>query len=216
MSSVTVTPMPAGFRPLGADGLAAGDAVPVLSLSAPLPPGESASQTFDLMSVAPGSHRLTATAAGSRDTTATADCRTLVEGIPAMRMEVIDLADPVETGGETTYEIRIVNTGSKADEAVTLECNIPFWLDFVSASGPTAHKHSGGSLLLTIGDKLGGDCYTCLGFEPIAELAPKTEAVYRVRVKAAKAGDMRFKATLTSKHLTAPVVKEESTRVYGE
>jgi hypothetical protein len=47
-------------------------------------------------------------------------------------------------------------------------------------------------------------------------LAPKTEAVFRVKVKAKTAGDVRFKAVLTSMHLATPVTKEESTRVYGE
>ncbi|MFO0852087.1 MAG: hypothetical protein U0871_26515, partial [Gemmataceae bacterium] len=55
-----------------------------------------------------------------------------------------------------------------------------------------------------------------VAFDPVGELAPKTEAVFRVTVKAAAVGDARFKAVITSAHLSAPVVKEESTRVYGE
>jgi len=53
-------------------------------------------------------------------------------------------------------------------------------------------------------------------FEPVAELGPKTEASFTVKVKAKATGDVRFKATMTSKHLTSPVTKEESTRVYGD
>ena len=38
----------------------------------------------------------------------------------------------------------------------------------------------------------------------------------RCTLKAVTAGDVRFKVSLTSTHLTTPVSKEESTRVYGE
>ena len=53
-------------------------------------------------------------------------------------------------------------------------------------------------------------------FEPINELPPKTEAVFKVTVKARGTGDVRFKVEMTSKHLNSPVTKEESTRLYGE
>ena len=36
-----------------------------------------------------------------------------VEGLAAILFEVVDVADPIEVGGETTYEIRVVNQGTK-------------------------------------------------------------------------------------------------------
>jgi hypothetical protein len=74
-------------------------------------------------------------------------------------------------------------------------------MTFKSASGPVTH---------TINAK--GEVV----FDLIRELAPKTEAVLRVTVTTQKPGDLRFKAILTSKHLTREVLKEESTRVFGE
>lgn len=209
--------IPPGFRLLGKDGFVSGQSVAVAAENRKLGPGESFTESFEVVPATPGAYRLTAAATGSRDTKAAADCRTAVEGIPAMRMEVVDLSDPVEKGGETTYEIRITNTGSKADTDVRLACELPKELRCGAVSGPTAGKP-----LERIGvdfnkTPVGGtETTTAIEFEPIAELAPKTEAVYRVKVKAVAAGDVRFKATLTSKHLSAPVVKEESTRVYGE
>lgn len=205
--------IPPAFRLLGADGFVSGQAVASLGKAGTLAPGQSFTKSFDVIPVTPGQYRLTATATGSRDTKATADCRTTIDGIPAMRMEVIDLADPVEKGGETTYEIRITNTGSKADREVRLDCSWPAKLELVSVSGPTKD-------LVHLGDGHGSGPEAVITnsvmFSPIDELAPKTEAVYRLKMKAVAAGDVRFTASLTSKHLTTPVTKTESTRVFGE
>jgi uncharacterized membrane protein len=159
--------------------------------------------TFEAMAVQPGQYTLCATANGSHNTQASSDTRTRVEGIPAMRMEVLDLSDPVEKGGETTYEIRLMNTGSKSDSAVKLVCQLPKELEFVSASGPVGH-------LPMLGEG------RTIAFEQVNELAPKTDAVFKVKVRATGTGDVRFKASITSQYLQTPVVKEESTRIYGD
>jgi hypothetical protein len=174
--------------------------------------GEKKVITYDMIAVSPGSAELQFIARGSRNTKAEATARTVVEGIPAMRMEVSDAADPVELNGETTYEIKLMNTGTKADSQLRLECVLPKELTFVSASGPTDYLEKIG---IDFNRKDPANCSTIV-FEPISELAPKTEAVFRVKVKAKTAGDVRFKAVLTSMHLATPVTKEESTRVYGE
>ncbi len=139
---------------------------------------------------------------------------TAIDGIPALRMEMLDTTDPVEKGGETTYEIRVVNTGSKADADIRIACELPKQFEFVSATGPTQGLERIG-IDFKPADKEPKNMRTVV-FDPIAELAPRTEAVFKVKVKAIGTGDARFKASLTSKHLTSPVVKEESTRVYGD
>ena len=53
-------------------------------------------------------------------------------------------------------------------------------------------------------------------FEPIASLAVKAEAVYRVRVKGTTAGDYRFRVKLVSNETRAATTKEENTRFYKE
>lgn len=204
LTGVTVNEhVPASFRVLavGAGGLLtpAGD---VLSWSVgDLAAGQSASVTFEGVSDVPGQFNHHADATGSRNTKAAADHRTAVEGIAALRMEAIDSIDPIEKGAETTYEVRIVNTGSKADADLRLVCQVPPQMKFKAATGPVTH---------TVNDK--GE----VTFDLIRELAPKTEAVVKVTVIGVTPGDARFKATLTSKHLSTPVVKEESTRIYGE
>ncbi len=48
-----------------------------------------------------------------------------VRGIPALQVEVIDSADPVQVGENTTYEIKIINEGSAADLNIQLSANLP-------------------------------------------------------------------------------------------
>jgi uncharacterized repeat protein (TIGR01451 family) len=142
--------------------------------------------------------------AKKHDVTANGRLITNVQGIPALRMELVDTVDPVEKGQETTYEIRITNTGSRADTNVVVSCPLPEQLKFVSCKGPVGHTVQ----------QLNNCAF--VKFEPVRELSPKTEVVFRVTVKAAQNGDVRFKALLNSTHLSTSVVKEESTRVYGE
>lgn len=162
--------------------------------------GQSKVFTYDAVAICPGPSTHQVKAIGSRDTAAMAAMKTVVEGIPALRMEMVDSIDPIERGGVTTYEVKLTNTGTKADHQVVLECQLPAELAYVSANGPTMHRIEG----------------SIIRFDPIATLAPKTETVYRITVKACASGDLRFKATATTAGLTKPVTKDESTRVYGE
>lgn len=178
-----------------------------------LPPGAGRVFEFEGVTHKPGPLTHKVRAAGDRNTTAAGECVTTVEGIPGLRMELVDSADPVEKNGEVTYQIKVTNTGTKADADVAIECELPPEFEFVSGSGPTK-----GQLRVAAGisAKEGLTTSRTVRFEPISVLAPKTEAVFKVKVKGVSTGDVRFKAVMTSKHLTAPVTNEESTRVYGE
>ncbi len=167
---------------------------------------------FEGICTAAGTILHSAEAVGDRGAKAAAECTTKVEGIAALRMEMVDSVDPVEKGGETVYEIKVTNTGTKADTNVKIECELPKEFEFVSASGPTK---GGLSLGIKISDPK-REAHRFVLFEPISELSPKMEATFKVKVKSVGTGDLRFKAVMTSQHLTTPVVKEESTRVYGE
>jgi hypothetical protein len=86
-------------------------------------------------------------------------------------------------------------------------------MTLVTASGPVSHREVIGVDFTKSG---GNKTVRTVTFDPVRELGPKTEVVFKVRVKAGTAGNARFKATLTSDHLTTPVTKEESTTVYGD
>jgi uncharacterized repeat protein (TIGR01451 family) len=124
----------------------------------------------------------------------------VVEGIAAVMFQVADTADPIEVGGETTYEVRVVNQGSKAATNVRVAVALPAEMKPVAAEGPTRYTTEGGRVL----------------FDGLARLAPKADTTYRVRTQALKAGDLRTSIQLMTDEMSSPVTKEESTRVYAD
>jgi len=131
---------------------------------------------------------------------------------PGIHFEVVDSVDPVKVGGETVYEVKVRNTGTAADKNVGLECKLPGGMTLVKVSGPTGYLERIGIDFNGPGPHRNTSTVT---FEPIPELRPDAEVVFRVKAKAGSAGVGVFKATLTSDHLTTPVTKNEPTTVYG-
>ncbi len=123
-----------------------------------------------------------------------------IEGISAILLSVVDLEDPVEVGGETIYEVRITNTGTKTETDIKLTCEIPDKMQFKSATGPTGYSPNSNEITFT----------------PLAQLGPRSDAVYRITVKATAAGIANFKSRITSAILVEPVHKEEATRIYAD
>jgi uncharacterized repeat protein (TIGR01451 family) len=124
----------------------------------------------------------------------------LVEGIAAILFEVVDVDDPIEVGGQTTYEIRVLNQGSKAATNVRVAAVLPPEMRPVAAEGPVRHAIDGNRVL----------------FEGLPRLAPKADTTYRVRVEGLEPGDLRINVQIVTDELTTPVTKEESTRVYSD
>jgi uncharacterized repeat protein (TIGR01451 family) len=165
-----------------------------------LPAGESGAVTMIAMPIAEGEHLLTVEAKANQGLSAQQEQRVAVEGIAGATFQVIDASDPVEVGGETSYEIRVINQGTKAATNVRVAAILPDGMQAISAEGPTAHVVDGAQVV----------------FEPVARLAPKADTTFVVRVKATVAGDMRLRVQLTSDEMRTPVTKEESTRVFGD
>ena len=124
----------------------------------------------------------------------------LVEGLAAVLFQLSHTKDPLEIGGETTYEISVVNQGSKASTNVQIAVVLPPELKPLAAEGPTRY---------TIHDDK-------VVFESLPQLAPKSVAAFRVRAKGIRAGDLRVRCQLMTDEMQRPVVKEESTRVYAD
>lgn len=123
-----------------------------------------------------------------------------VEGVAALVFQVLDLQDPIEVGGETTYEIRVTNQGSKVAENVSVLGMLPPEMKPLSAEGPARYEFAGQQFV----------------FQPLAQLAPKAEAVYHVRVQALRQGDLKIAVQVKSADLQIPVTKEEVTRVFQD
>ena len=53
-------------------------------------------------------------------------------------------------------------------------------------------------------------------FDPFPKLGTRADVVFRIKVRNAKPGEGRLKATLSCQEIKEPLIKEESTRFYQE
>ena len=77
--------------------------------------------------------------AAQRGLTSEKEQPVLVEGLAAVLFQLSHTKDPVEVGGETTYEITVVNQGSKASANLQLSILLPAELKPLAAEGPTRY-----------------------------------------------------------------------------
>jgi uncharacterized repeat protein (TIGR01451 family) len=123
-----------------------------------------------------------------------------IGGLPAFRLEVVDVDDPIEVGGQTTYRIDVTNQGSLPGTQVGIIAFVPPEMQIIRANGPGQPKIEGQKIT----------------FPPVDSVQPNQSVSYTVDVKAIKEGDVRFRVELRSLTLGAqPVVEEESTRIYA-
>ena len=165
-----------------------------------LPPNQKGSVSVTMLPVEAGEQKIKVSGTAKLGLAAEKQEAVLIEGVAAILFEVADVADPVEVGGETTYEIRVVNQGSKAAANVQLVAFLPPEMKPVAAEGPTRYEVNGNQVR----------------FQELPRLAPKADTTFRVRVQCNGVGDMRVRVQLTTDDVRAPITKEESTRVYSD
>jgi uncharacterized repeat protein (TIGR01451 family) len=197
-----VTKLPKGMRFVRANNMGEYDAAThaVYWSLAELPEGESGTVELVAMPVEAGPQTLeveSKTGEGLSDQT---QRQILVDGLAAIMFEVRDLEDPIEVGGETGYEIRVVNQGTKAATNLQIAISLPPGLQLVSAEGETQHSEQRGAIV----------------FEPLPQLAAKADTVFRVRAQGIAAGDQRVMVEVNTDDLAQPIRREESTRVFGD
>lgn len=146
----------------------------------------------------PGTLSFASTVSGSRAASVQSECASEVFGVPAILLETVDLADPIEIGKEVTYDIKVTNQGTSTGTNIRLVCTLPASQEFVSSTGATPAK---------------AEVHT-LTMEPLAALEPKAEASWRVVVKALQADDARFRVELLSDQFEQSVTEDESTQLY--
>jgi uncharacterized repeat protein (TIGR01451 family) len=140
----------------------------------------------------------TATASAYCTEPVTTTASTSVIGIPAVRIDVVDLEDPIEVGGVVTYVLTVANEGSAPDRNIRLVCNMEENMEYISATGPTQGSNMGRTI----------------NFGPLPALSPGEKATWTIKARAAKAGGVRFRTTMSSDQLTRPVEQTEATFLY--
>lgn len=163
-----------------------------------LTPGESRDFSFTFNMTEPAKLSTQATAQAYCAEAAQAQMTTQIAGIPAIRLEVVDLEDPVQVGEKTTYEIRVKNQGSAEDVNIQIQGELPPSMQFVDARGDTEVKSQGQQLQ----------------FGKIDKLAPGDIVSWYVQAKANEAGKVSFKLKLTSDASKREVSEQEPTTLY--
>ena len=189
--------VPAGAELVGADAGSQRSGDSVVWRLGDLPANGAKKVSLTLQAVNRGTLRPVVTAK-AKCAEASAQTQTLVEGIPAILLECVDVEDPIEVGAMETYLITVTNQGSADGTNIVIACSLPATQAFVSAAGPTQHRVAGNTIT----------------FAALPNLAPKAKQVYKVVVKGIGVGDTRFHVTLTSDQMDSPVDETESTHIY--
>jgi uncharacterized repeat protein (TIGR01451 family) len=197
-----ITQLPPGLKFKTADSYGEYDAAThsVHWSLAELPANETGSVQLTALPVEAGEHKLqvaTRAEQGLEDRTETS---IKVEGLAVLSFEVKAADGAVPIGGETTYEVTVVNQGSKAAANVRVQVAVPEGLRALSGDGTTQG----------VAQQQG------VTFAPIPQLAPKAEAKFRIQVQGLKPGDQRAKIMVTADEVQAPITKEQSTQVYAD
>ena len=123
-----------------------------------------------------------------------------IEGLAAINFQLSDVNDPIEAGGQTSYEVRVTNQGSKAATNVRVVALLPREMKAISAEGPVRYQIEGQRVV----------------FDALKQLAPKADTSYTIKVQAVEAGDLRVQVQISTDEIREPITKEESTRVFGD
>ena len=172
-------------------------------LPAAAPGAEPGAVRLTTMPVEAGEQVLRVTCTGEPGLSMQTEQPVLIEEVADVSFQLIDVEDPIEVGGETSYEIQIVNRGTKAATNVQVWAILPPGMQAVAAEGPTQHA----------GVEAGR-----VSFQALPRLAPKADVTYRVRVRGLQPGDLRLRVQLLTDEMETdtPVTKEEVTRVYSD
>lgn len=197
-NAVVTANLPAGATFVRASDNGTAGAANVSWTIGSIPAGGNKTVTFCVRPGAAGAYAVNATATAACANQASANCSTNLEGIPAILVECVDDPDPITIGENTVYTITVTNQGSAPGTGIKLTAELPGQQDFVSGTGATAVNAAGKTITMA----------------PVATLAPKASATWKVTVKANAAGDVRFRIRVTSDQFTNPIEETESTNIY--
>lgn len=165
-----------------------------------LEPNASTTVEVKLVPAELGEHTVTTEVKADAGVNAIAHATTRVEGVSSLALDVIDRDDPIEVKGETLYEIRITNNGSKPAAGVQIAAAVPKEMETLEIDGPTEGSIDADKII----------------FEPLAEIAPGASETYTVHVRCHGEGKVRFRAFFRTEESANPVSEEELTHIYAD
>jgi uncharacterized repeat protein (TIGR01451 family) len=158
-------------------------------------PGRSMSYRFQLQINDDGEAPFVFHSQGSAGGAATAQAITRVESLADLKLTVNDPTAPAAVGRVVTYELSVVNRGSRPATGVKVLAQFSNGIEPVAAAGQ-AHRIVPGQVL----------------FENIPKLAPGESITLTVNAEASEPGSHRFRAVVTCDDSEVQLLHEESTR----
>ena len=129
-----------------------------------LPAEKQGDVHLTVLPIEPGNHKLKTDGHAELGLQHTCEHEVVVEGLAELSFSVTDVADPIEVGSDTTYEIQVHNRGSKADSDIRVVAELPPGMMPTTGDGPVPATVQGQRVV----------------FSPLARLAPNEEAVYKI------------------------------------
>jgi uncharacterized repeat protein (TIGR01451 family) len=161
-------------------------------------PGETRTVTVTVRANQEGQLPVKATVVAGCVSPVAAVAKTNILTLPALRLEVIDLDDPIRVGDSVVYRVTVKNQGTGSDRNVGVTVTLPPELQFVTAEGPSQAKPEGQTVRLGTLETLGAG----------------QQAVWRIEAKALRGGDVRLRVDLKSDSLGQAATETEPTRLY--
>ncbi|GAA4435325.1 hypothetical protein GCM10023155_33620 [Bremerella cremea] len=165
-----------------------------------LPPSQTGTVELVALPIEPGDQRLRVEGSANKGLTAEDESTIHVEGLAAIFFEVADQADPIEVGKDTTYDIKVVNQGSKEATNVQVTATLPQGMQAMAADGEVPGSLQGNQII----------------FQPIARLDPKQTIRLSIQAQGTMPGDQRIRVQVRTDGIPDPITKEESTTVYTD
>jgi uncharacterized repeat protein (TIGR01451 family) len=147
----------------------------------------------------PGSNTTQIVASAEGDLRQIASANTDVEALADLALTVKDPTGPVPVGQEASYEVHVLNRGTKSATGIEV---VAFFSPGIEPTAVEGGPHEVGPGQITM--------------EPLASLAPGQEVVFTIKAKAHRAGNHIFRAEVSCPDLETKLAAEETTRFYGE
>lgn len=123
-----------------------------------------------------------------------------IEHLVDVFIDIDDVVDPIEIGGNTSYRIRMINQGTQAAGNVQIQVDFPSGLEPTAVDGSLRNQIRGQQVI----------------FEPISSLRPGDEIGVTIRAVGKVRGDHRISVNMKTDGRETPVTKEETTKVYAD
>ena len=187
--------LPEGTKPLGLPYSAKLDGNKLSWVVDPIAPSEGREYNFQLSLTSEGEHRVAFECKGDAGQAISATATTVVQSIADLKLLVSDPTAPAPVGAEVTYELELINRGSKAANNVRVVAQFSKGVEPIRADG---HQYR----------LVPGQVF----FDPIASVGPGKKIKLRIFATADGAGIHRFRAEVKSEDEAVRLVQEESTQ----